>query len=155
MKIDTSRFGAVEVEENQIIGFHEGLLGFEHLSKYVLLPAEDSHVFTWLQSTEVPQVAFLLTDPFVFFADYAVDLKPEFCDNLEIGSREDVVVQTIVNIPETGVKDMTVNLAGPLVINVKKRAGKQLVLPDSGYTTRHKLFQKGLSPECVRQEGES
>lgn len=140
MKVHTTRFGEIEVDSEKIICFSQGLLGFETLNKFTVIPVDDKETFTWLQSTEEPHAAFLLTDPFAFFSDYAVDLNPAICKALSIRSREEVVIQAIITIPETGVKDMTANLVGPVVINVKNRIGKQIVLTDSGYTTRHRLF---------------
>lgn len=156
MKIATSRFGEIQVDPEQLIVFQEGLPGFQALKRFTLIPVDDKQVFTWLQSTEDPRVAFLLTDPFVFFADYIVDLDPVFCEALEIGSREDVIIQSIVTIPKTGIKDMTANLVGPVVINVKNRTGQQLVLANSGYTTRHRLFNQELpsQEESLQRAGE-
>ncbi|HHX94791.1 MAG TPA: flagellar assembly protein FliW [Clostridia bacterium] len=156
MKIATSRFGEIEVDPEQFIRFNEGLLGFDTLKSFTLLPVDNSQIFTWMQSTEEPQVAFLLADPFVFFADYAVDLEPALCEALDISSREDLVIQSIVTIPKTGVKDMTANLVGPVVINVKNRTGKQVVISHSGYTTKHRLF-KEIPPEndSLQRAGEA
>ena len=82
MKIATSRFGEIEVDPQQFITFKDGLPGFENLKSFTLLPVDESQIFTWMQSTEEPWTAFLLTDPFVFFADYAVDLEPGVCESL-------------------------------------------------------------------------
>ena len=125
----------------QVICFNEGLLGFGHLNKYVLLPADNSFVFTWLQSTEDADVAFLLADPFMFFSGYEVELDDSIREGLQIEAEKDVVIQTIVTIPETGVKDMTANLVGPVVINVHDKIGKQTILTQTNYSTRHKLFE--------------
>lgn len=156
MQVSNTPLGELEFDPEQVIRFSAGLPGFEALKNFILLPVDDSGIFTWMQSTEDPQATFLLTDPFAFFADYAVELEPGICRDLGIDSREDVVIQTIVTIPDTGVKDMTANLVGPVVINVKNRKGQQIILTNSGYTTRHRLFQKDISKEkaCPQRDGE-
>ena len=141
MKITSSRFGEIEIDDEQQIFFKEGLLGFENLKSFVLLPVNNSMIFTWLQSTEEGEIAFLLTDPFMFFPGYEVELDESIREDLQIDAAKDVVIQAIVTIPEAGVKDMTANLLGPLVINVNDRIGKQTVLTQTNYTTRHKLFE--------------
>ncbi len=141
MKITSSRFGEIEIDDEQQIFFKEGLLGFENLKNFVLLPVNNSMIFTWLQSTEEGEIAFLLADPFMFFPGYEVELDESIREDLQIDAAKDVVIQAIVTIPEAGVKDMTANLLGPLVINVNDRIGKQTVLTQTNYTTRHKLFE--------------
>lgn len=141
MKITSSRFGEIEINDEQQIFFKEGLLGFENLKNFVLLPVNNSMIFTWLQSTEEGEIAFLLADPFMFFPGYEVELDESIREDLQIDAAKDVVIQAIVTIPEAGVKDMTANLLGPLVINVNDRIGKQTVLTQTNYTTRHKLFE--------------
>lgn len=141
MKLATSRFDKIEIDSQQIIAFHEGILGFEHLKKYILLPVDNSLVFSWLQSVEDGRVAFLVVDPFMFFPGYEVELDDAIRAQLKIEAAKDVVIQTIVTIPGSGVKDMTANLVGPVVINVNDKIGKQTVLTQTNYTTRHKLFE--------------
>lgn len=156
MQAQNTTTGKFAIDPEKVICFPAGLPGFPALKDFILHPVDDKEIFTWMQSTAEPQVAFLLTDPFAFFADYAVELEPGICRDLGIESREDVVIQTIVTIPDTGVQDMTANLVGPIVINVKDRKGQQLILTNSGYTTRHRLFQKDIPIEkdCPQKAGE-
>lgn len=156
MQVPNIPFGELEVDPGKVIRFPAGLPGFATLKDFILLPVDDKEIFTWMQSTENLQTVFLLTDPFAFFADYAVDLEPGICQDLGIESRADVVIQAIVTIPDTGVQDMTANLVGPVVINVNNRKGQQIILTNSGYTTRHRLFQKDIPMEkdCPQRAGE-
>lgn len=141
MKLVSSRLGEIEVDPEQVVFFEEGLLGFENLRRFVLLPVDNSLVFTWLQSIEDPNVSFLLADPFMFFPDYEVELEEGVRESLKIEGAKDVVIQAIVTIPDSGVKDMTANLVGPVVISVNDKIGKQIVLTHTNYSTRHKLFE--------------
>ena len=140
MKVQTTRFGELEVTKDKMFTFPEGLLGFDWLREFSFVPVEDNPAFRWLQSLEEPDVAFLLCDPFMFFSDYEVKLDDKVSSELEIAKKEDVLVKVIATVPKTGIKNMTVNLVGPVVFNVKKRFGKQIVLQNSEYGTRHKVF---------------
>lgn len=151
MQVKTSRFGTLEVPEDKVINFAGGFLGFPELREYFYVPVADNPFFTWLQSVQDPAVAFLLVNPFPFFPDYEFDF-PESCQkDLEIEKKDDIVVFTTVTIPPTGVKDMTTNLVGPVIINQRLRKGMQLVLENTSYTTKHPLFTKSLQK---RAQGE-
>lgn len=142
MQIETSRFGPITYSPQELIHFPAGLLGFEELKNYLLIPLEANPAFYWLQSVQDGQIAFLITDPFLFFTDYEVELSPSFKQELAITRREQVALYTIVTIPSTGVKGMTTNLVGPLVINLENRQGAQYVLGGVQYHTKHPLFQE-------------
>ena len=138
MRIDTSRFGEVEVDETRIISFPKGLLGFPEYKQYVLLEAGEDSYFWWLQSIELPELAFVVTDPSVFVPTYQVPMKPEQMAELGILSFDEAQVLAIVN--KRG-NVLTGNLQGPLVIHVEKRVGEQLVLSDRRFTTRVPLVE--------------
>ncbi|HBT20194.1 MAG TPA: flagellar assembly protein FliW [Peptococcaceae bacterium] len=142
MKVETSRFGCIEVDEDKIIYFPWGIPGFEDLKKYFLVPVNENPFFTWLQSFDDPNVAFLLVDPFLFFEGYEVELTEDVKKELEIEDRKDIIIQAVTNIPKTGVENATANLVGPIVINVRKRLGRQVILQDVPYGIKHLLFPK-------------
>ncbi len=138
MQVNTSRFGTVEVDDNRVITFEKGLLGFSKYSQFVLIqPADDSY-FYWLQSTETPELAFVVTDPALFVPDYRVAIKNEQMDELGLESIEDAQVLVIVN--KRG-QSLTGNLQGPLVVNINGCRGQQLVLADRRYNTRTPLME--------------
>lgn len=146
MLIDTSRFGSLEVNENRVIRFAKGILGFPREKQYVLLePGEDSSFF-WLQAVTWPELAFVVTEPGLFVSSYRVPLKPEQMSGLGLASLEDAQVFVIVN--KRG-DILTGNLQGPLVINVRQRIGQQLVLSDRRFTTRVPLVEVGQPAEAV------
>ncbi|MDR0502418.1 MAG: flagellar assembly protein FliW [Treponema sp.] len=137
MQIDTKAFGLIEADEKQKVIFHEGLYGFDNFKEYCLLDAE--HPFYWLQSTEEKEIAFILINPFVFRPDYELNISNE--ELLEIGVKEPekAMIFTIVTIPPDG-SPMTANLQGPLVINRDNMTGKQAVLSDIRWKTRHDII---------------
>ncbi|MFA5535675.1 MAG: flagellar assembly protein FliW [Bacillota bacterium] len=142
MQLDTSRFGQIQYGVEELTVFREGLLGFEHLKNFLLIPFEGNPAFFWLQSVEDGRIAFLITDPFWFFPDYGLEIDEELKGNLQITERKQVVVYTICTVPGTNIKAMTANLVGPLVINVDNRQGAQYILNDYKYHTKHNLFQE-------------
>ncbi|MEW6661704.1 MAG: flagellar assembly protein FliW [Bacillota bacterium] len=151
MQIQTTRFGTLEIDEQEVIKFPSGMLGFEELNDYVLLPVSGNPAFTWLQAVQEPAVAFLLVDPFLFFQGYEVELQPRHEQALQVDGPDQVAVYAVVTIPPSGVKDMMANLVGPVAINLVKKRGLQLVLEGTGYTTRHLLFprQPGQHPRAA------
>jgi flagellar assembly factor FliW len=142
LQIHTTRFGLIEYSPQDLLHFPDGLLGFQDLTDYLLIPLEANPAFFWLQSVQEGQVAFLITDPFLFFTDYQVELSETLKQELAITKRDQVVLYAIVTIPASGVKDMTANLVGPLIINRENGRGAQHVLGGNQYHTKHRLFNK-------------
>ncbi len=138
MRIETSRFGALQIDGERVLEFPKGLLGFAEHTRYALLDAGDESYFWWLQSIESPQLAFVVTDPTLFVPTYRVPIHGDQCRELSIASPEQAQVFVIVN--KRG-HMLTGNLQGPLVVNVQRRVGQQLVLSDRRFTTRVPLVE--------------
>ncbi|WP_200761529.1 flagellar assembly protein FliW [Poriferisphaera corsica] len=138
--INTSRFGEMEVDDSRVISFEKGLLGFPKYRHYVLIEAGQDSYFWWLQSIELPELAFVVTDPSLFVPTYRVPLREEQMKDMGMDSVEDAQVFVIVNKRDNV---LTGNLQGPLVINVGSRNGEQLVLSDRRFTTRVPLIEIG------------
>ncbi|AEM73716.1 flagellar assembly protein FliW [Caldicellulosiruptor acetigenus] len=136
-------FGELEVSEENIIFFEEGIPAFENLKKFVIIK-EDESPFYWLQSIEDKDIAFVIINPFEIKPDYEFDLPDEVVSKLEIDSPQDVAVFSIVVIPED-VKQTRVNLKAPIIINVNKRKGMQYLLDDERYPLRYYLFENSNS----------
>ena len=139
-KIETTRFGQVEVADESLITFREGIPAFEDEHEFVVLPYEEGTPYMFLQSMMTPELAFLMTDPFVFFPDYSFELDDENMEKLAINSMDDVLVCTLISVPRSGVADMTTNLLAPVVINRHTMQARQIVLEKTQYTTKHRLF---------------
>src|SRR6478609_2678770 len=74
MDIATTRFGRLEVNEERIITFPHGLLGFPQHQRFALIQTGEENYFFWLQSVDEPSLAFVVTDPSIFFKDYEVPI---------------------------------------------------------------------------------
>jgi flagellar assembly factor FliW len=135
--VNTTRFGEIVVDEEQLVHLSEGLLGFEGLHDFCLLAHAPGSAFHWLQSLTDPAIAFVVVNPFDFFPDYDFTLDDEVVRALHLQDVMDVAVLTLVTIRGS---EVTANLVGPVVINVRERCARQLVLSDSRYSTRHSLL---------------
>lgn len=141
VRIETARFGCIEVSDEEILRFPRGLHAFESVGEYVLIPHTDESPFSFLQAVSEPELAFVVTNPLWLRPDYRVDVYRE--DLIELAIKEDdpVAVLTIVTVPRDG-GEITVNLLAPLLINERSRLGKQLVQNESSYGTRHILREE-------------
>ena len=141
MKIKTKYFDEIDVDEKDMITFENGIPGFWEETRFVILPFTDDGLFEIMQSVATPELAFVITDPFFFFKDYAFDLDDGVAEQLGIVRPEDVKVSVILTIREP-FENTTANLQAPVVINRKNRKAKQVVLNNVPYTTKHPLFPK-------------
>jgi flagellar assembly factor FliW len=147
MKLQTKFEETVEINESNIINFEQGIPGFEDKKKFVLMPI-DGTPFSVLQSVTSEALAFVTANPFVFFKDYDFELSTSVQEQLLIKNNNDVFVQVILTVADLFEKS-TANLQAPIIINKEKNIGKQVVLTDSKYQTRHLLTEFNL----FRQEG--
>ncbi|MCX6124755.1 MAG: flagellar assembly protein FliW [Proteobacteria bacterium] len=141
MKVKTTRFGEIEVPENDVIHLPLGLIGFPELKKYVLLDHDKDSPFKWFQSLEDGAIAFVLIDPLLFKPDYVAEVTDNELTELEVNAEEDLVISVIVTVPSNP-QNMTANLKAPLIFNLKNRRGKQVILNTSQYNTRHNIMDE-------------
>ena len=146
MQVKTTRFGVVEVDEDRVLKFPEGVLGFPEQQEYVLLQTDEEGNFFWLQSAARPELAFVVCDPLLFVPDYRVPAKVEEFKLISLKAMTNAQVFIIVNKVD---RMLTGNLQGPLVINVANRQGRQLVLSEKKYSTRHPLMSLDVEAKEV------
>ncbi|MBT4761856.1 MAG: flagellar assembly protein FliW [Bdellovibrionaceae bacterium] len=149
MQVNTSRFGLIDVSDDDAITFSEGLLGFGHLRKFIMLDDPTDEIFAWLQSCENGQLAFPILEPELFVEQYSVKMTKSDLEALNLESTDGSRFFTIVTIPEDATK-MTANLKAPLVINVKEKIGRQCVLQDNKLNICEPIFTK-LQQRLVQQ----
>lgn len=138
MEIDTTRFGRMTVEEDRVINLPRGLLGFPNHSRYALIQTSDENYFFWLQSVDEPALAFIVTDPSIFFKDYEVPIREETQTELQLNDIAAAQVFVICNKIEDW---LTGNLLGPIVVNAQNRQACQVVLTEKKWTTRQPLLK--------------
>ena len=147
-KIYTSRFGEIEVDEEKIVHFKNGIPAFEDEHEFIILPYDEESPYYFMQSLNSPDLAFLLTIPFLFFSDYTFEIDETTVKELDIKNSEAVFYYSMITIPNGSIRYMTANLLAPIVLNSDNMQAKQVVLEKSNYTTKHRLF-----PEPAKKEG--
>jgi flagellar assembly factor FliW len=144
MEVRTTRFGVIEIAEDRVITFPQGILGFPGLTRYCLLQPGDDACFFWLQSIDDANLAFVVTDPTFFEKDYSVPIRQEQMESLALDKLEDAQVFIIVNKIDD---QLTGNFQGPLVINTVSKVAEQMVLAEKRWTTRHTLMRVASSAQ--------
>lgn len=134
IQVGSRLFGPIEASSTDCITMPEGMLGFAGERRFILLPAATEGVF-WLQSVDDGGLIFLLVDPFPTFPDYCVDVP----EALPGDNDTEIAVLSIVTLPRQPGDECTVNLQGPLVLDLANRTGRQVIVDDPQYHTRHSI----------------
>ena len=131
MKINTTRFDVVEVDDERIMHFPRGVIGFKKLTRFCLLPYKDP--IQWLQSVDDPDVAFIVSDPFMLFNNYAFkveDFVEEYLDCKEI---EDLMVLVILVVDNN---QLYANLRSPILVNSENMRAAHLFIEDESVSMK-------------------
>lgn len=132
-----SAAGVIEprVEEDQILWFDDGIPGFPHSRRFVLVDMAEGSAFQILQSLDERDVSLIVTVPWLFFPDYDFELSELEQRELGISSVEETVVFSVVTLDGENHR-VLLNLLGPIVVNAANRKGRQVVLVDSELPVR-------------------
>jgi flagellar assembly factor FliW len=149
--IKTKAYGEIKVVEDSAINFKREILGFENYQYYYLIEMGDLPNFYWLQSKDESELAFIVVNPRLFKADYKLEIDDIDKSLLEIEEGNDLIDFVIVNIPED-INKMTMNLLGPIVINVNKRIAIQGISLNNDYGTKVRIFN--TEDTALSQDGQ-
>lgn len=144
MKIDTKYFGEIEIGDEKIIHFDSGILGFEDYKDYTILydiEADGKSFFSWLQSVDEKMLSFPIVNPLKVDENYNPTVNDEMLKPIGSYSDEDIAIFLLATIPQD-VKETSVNMRAPLIINASTRKGIQLILDGQEYEIRHKLIKQ-------------
>ena len=139
MQIMTKAKGKMDISEENLLTIPEGLFGFEEYTKFALVDS-DYEPFIWLQSTENPNLAFLIVDPFLISSIYETDIDDDTLAKIGITKPEDIIIMTIVTVPNNGAP-ITANFQGPIVINKKNHQCMQVILNDNRWSTKVNIIE--------------
>jgi len=139
MKLSTTRFGEIEIQEESIINFPFGIPGFPDLKRFVIIDYKDP--IKWLHSVEDPDIAFIITVPFVLFPEYSFTIKDDVEEFLGIKEASDVVIFAILAVSDN---NLMANLKAPLVVNISNKKAVQILLEDDRYSFRVPLPSHSL-----------
>ncbi len=141
MIINTVKFGEVNIDESRIFDFVLPIIGFNDLTKYIILEPDKETLFKWLQSVEEPSLAFPIISVAALDFDYSVDLADNVVNDLEIKNPESLLVMNITSIPHENPRGTTINLLAPLIFNLDNQKAGQIVLSGSGYDISYPMFK--------------
>lgn len=140
--IATVRFGEIEPTEDRIFLFDQGLVGLPGLSRFLAIPHGEDSPFVWFQSLDDSDFAFLVVDPRVFVAEYDPKIPAQEANRIGLDKLDTAIVYTVVTIPQGRPDAMTLNLAGPILVNTETRRARQVVLDTDEWAVRHPAFRQ-------------
>ncbi len=140
MKIETRRFGEIEIDDRKILSFPQGIPGLEEVRRFALIHHDRTYPINWLQAVDVPHVSLPVIDPFDILPDYEFDISDSDITDLSLKAKNDLHVVSVVVIPED-IRQMTVNLSAPILINIKLNIGKQVIIDRRDYQIRCPIFE--------------
>ena len=143
MKVNTRIFGEIEVEEEKLIQFANGIVGFPELKDFALIYDEekgtDSDV-RWMQSIQEPNFAIPVIDPLAIKPDYNPVVEDELLNPVgEINPAELLVLVTIT-VP-TDITKMSINLRAPIVINAAVKKACQIIVEGEDYPVKFPIYE--------------
>ncbi len=156
MRLITKRFGEFTVDPQMIVTFSDGLLGFPHDKRFIVLEHDRKGPFKWLQSLDNTELAFVIVDPLEVLETYSFDLPKEKLAKVGLTQIDDAVIFVVAVIPPAGKPGFTLNLKAPIVVNASNRVGFQAVLTEARYEARHEVSvdeQPKSKPAIEGKEG--
>src|SRR3954470_18976427 len=150
MQINSQRFGVVELEDDAVLSFPEGLIGFPREQRFALIPHQGSTYLAWLQSLSKPELAFPVVSAHYFLDSYPdIPVSPAAHAAGVQGNEDDYAVLVVLCAPIG--QPATVNLLAPIVVNSQTRTGAQIILEGSRFSTRE-IF---VAPTATRAAEET
>lgn len=138
-KMETERFGEIDIDEEKIFDFKNGILAFEESKKFIILNSRKESFF-WLQSVDDPKLSLPCINPDIIAENYEVNLSDEQFAEINVDENSEMIVLCVVRIPEN-IRESTVNLIAPIIINATAKQGMQVVMENTDYNVRHRLFE--------------
>lgn len=152
MLIKSVNFGDLEVSDNTIITFKEGLPGFPQIHRFAVLEKDEIKPFQYLQALDDPPIALFIINPFIIDPSYEFRLTGSDMEDVNSKNSTELTVYAVATIPDDPTQ-ATINLMAPIVINDRDRCGKQVILHESKYSVRHPLMDGAGQNEMETLEG--
>lgn len=148
--LHTRNFGDIEVPQDKIIHIRDGIPGLECMRRCFLVKVEDTLPIYWLQSVEDGAVALPVVNPLVVDSAYAPRVEDSLWSELALEREADLLIVNVAVIPQD-IKRMTANMAAPILINIERNIGRQVVLDDGAYSMRLPIYEA----VCQYRKGEA
>ncbi len=141
MKIITKLFGEIEVDEDKMINFPRGIIGFPDLTDFLLVhDSESEGGIRWMQSIQEPAFAMPVIDPLIVMPDYNPSIEDDLLQPLGNITDENTLVLVTITVPHD-LEKMTVNLKAPIVINGENRKANQIITEDEQYLVKFPIYE--------------
>ena len=141
MNITTKVFGEITIDDDRIITFPNGIIGFPDLTEFALLHDSEkgSDSIHWLQSLQEPGFAMPVMDPLIACPDYNPEVDDELLKHLGELNPEELLVLVTVTVPKD-ITQMTMNLRGPIIINAVDRIATQVIVEGDEYQVKFPIY---------------
>lgn len=142
MRVNTRLFGEIEIADDKLITFPSGIIGFPDMTKFTLIYDEEQGTgagIRWLQSLDEPDFAMPVMDPLVVKADYNPEVDDELLKNIGSVNMDNILVLVTVTVPSDLTK-MSVNLQGPIIINVEERKACQVIVDAQDCPVKYPVY---------------
>ena len=141
MKIITKLFDEIEVDEDKLINFPQGIIGFPELKDFLLVhDSESEGGIRWMQSIQEPAFAMPVIDPLIVMPDYNPCIEDDLLGPLGSVTDENTLVLVTITVPHD-IEKMTVNLKAPIIINGENRKANQIIVEDEQYLVKFPIYQ--------------
>ena len=141
MQIKTKVFGEILIDDEKIINFPNGIIGFPDLTDFTLIHDEEKGTDSihWLQSIQEPAFAMPVMDPLIVCPDYNPEADDELFNVLGEIKPDELLVLVTVTVPSDLTK-MSVNLKGPIIINVSEKKALQIIVEGDEYQVKFPIY---------------
>lgn len=155
MKANTRLFGEVDIPDEKIITFEQGVMGFEDCKKFTIIydtSREERTAISWLQCMDEPELAFPMISPFYIMEDYDPVVESELLEPLGEVNEENLVLFVFMNI-KSDIKQLTANMKAPVIINSDTLKGVQIIVENDEYDIKYNVYD--VVQRQKSEEGES
>lgn len=143
MIAETKFFGTIDIEEDKIIRFPMGIIGFENLKNFALIydsEREERSKISWLQSMDDPMMVFPVINPIDIIENYAPIIEDELVKNIGDPADADILIFVTMSIP-SDITKMTANLKAPIIINTVDRKAMQVIVENDDYPVKYNVYE--------------
>ena len=137
----TKVFGEITIDDDKIIHFPSGIIGFPDLTRFALVHDEEKGAGSihWLQSMQEPAFAMPVMDPLLVMPEYNPEVDDELLKNIGELVADELLVLVTVTVP-SDITKMTVNLKGPIMINAAEKKACQIIVEGDGYAVKYPVY---------------
>lgn len=138
--INTTRFGNIEINQEHLIRFRDGMIGFKNLKEYVLVESPAMPLVLWLQAVDAPDIAFPLMEPWFFKRDFKLQMTDADRIAIDLKDNNRLKEFVVLTLPED-ITQMTANIKAPVIVNLSEGLGGQVIIQDKNYELRKPAYQ--------------